>query len=77
MSPRRTVPRPELRCPSCRFELERFWYHCPNCSRALQWRDELKETGAECRYCGWMVSDRHHFCPWWEYLSVWFFHHQQ
>ena len=33
-------------------------------ARQLAWRDIQKETGAECRYCRWMVSDRHSFCPW-------------
>lgn len=61
---RRETPKPELRCPSCRYELERFWYYCPNCARGLEWRDGQRQTGAECRYCRWMVSDRHSFCPW-------------
>ena len=61
---RRDAPKPELRCPSCRYELERFWYYCPNCARGLEWRDALRETGAECHRCRWMVSDRHSFCPW-------------
>ena len=61
---RREVPRPELRCPRCRFELERFWYHCPNCGKGLVWGDAQRETGAECRYCRWVVSDSHSFCPW-------------
>ena len=61
---RREIPKPELRCPGCRYELERFWYYCPNCARHLEWRDAQRETGAECKYCKWMVSDRHSFCPW-------------
>jgi predicted amidophosphoribosyltransferase len=61
---RREIPKPELRCPSCRYELERFWYYCPNCARRLEWRDAQRDTGAECRYCRWMVSDRHSYCPW-------------
>jgi DNA-directed RNA polymerase subunit RPC12/RpoP len=61
---RREVPKPEQRCPSCAAEVERFWYFCANCGRRLQWRDVQRITGAECRYCGWMVSDSHAFCPW-------------
>ena len=62
--PRRETPRPELRCPTCQAEVERFWSYCGNCGRRFQWRDVQRETGAECRYCGWMVSDSHAFCPW-------------
>ena len=61
---RREVPRPELRCPRCRAEIEPFWYHCPNCAKALRWGDTQLQTGAECRYCRWMVSDSFSFCPW-------------
>ena len=61
---RREVPTPELRCPSCRAELERYWAYCPNCSRTLQWRDAGNVTGAECYSCGWMVSDKASYCPW-------------
>jgi RNA polymerase subunit RPABC4/transcription elongation factor Spt4 len=61
---RREVPTPELRCPRCHTELERFWGYCPSCSRKLEWPDSLRETGAECAYCGWMVSDASSFCPW-------------
>ncbi len=61
---RREVPKPELRCPSCRYELQRFWYFCPNCARRLEWRDTQQETGTECRHCRWMVSDSFSFCPW-------------
>ena len=62
--PRRETPRPELRCPTCQAEVERFWSYCGNCGRRFQWRDVQRATGAECRYCGWMVSDSHAFCPW-------------
>ncbi len=61
---RREVPTPETRCPRCHTELERFWSYCPSCSRRLEWRDTLRETNAECAYCGWMVSDASSFCPW-------------
>jgi len=62
--PKREIPKPELRCPSCRFQLEQFWYYCPNCARRLEWRDSQRLTGAECKYCRWMVSDKYCFCPW-------------
>jgi RNA polymerase subunit RPABC4/transcription elongation factor Spt4 len=61
---KREIPRPELRCPRCRFQLQRFWYHCPNCAKALSWGDTLRETGTECRYCRWIVSDSFSVCPW-------------
>ena len=61
---RREVPRPELRCPRCRAEIQPFWYHCPNCAKALRWGDTQLQTGAECRYCRWMVSDSFSHCPW-------------
>lgn len=61
---RRDTPRPELRCPRCRAEIERFWYHCPNCSKALVWGDIQLQTGTECRYCRWIVSDSFSHCPW-------------
>lgn len=66
MKPRRrpAAPTPELRCPTCRAELERFWSHCSDCGRGLEWRDAQRRTDAECRYCRWMVSDRFAFCPW-------------
>ena len=66
MSPRlrREVPKPEVRCPTCRAELEPFWAFCPNCSRRLEWRDTQRITNTECRYCRWMVSDTFSFCPW-------------
>ena len=65
MAPRRReVPTPELRCPTCRAELERFWSHCPDCGRRLEWRDTARETGAECHYCRWVVSNSFSFCPW-------------
>jgi RNA polymerase subunit RPABC4/transcription elongation factor Spt4 len=61
---RREVPTPELRCPRCRAELERFWSFCPDCGRRLEWRDWDKQTGTECYYCRWVVSDKFSFCPW-------------
>ncbi|MGH7753132.1 MAG: putative zinc-binding metallopeptidase, partial [Gemmatimonadales bacterium] len=61
---RREIPTPELRCRSCRAELERFWPYCPNCGRSQEWRDTQRETGTECYYCGWTVSDSFSFCPW-------------
>src|SRR2546425_11816453 len=60
---RREVPTPELRCPTCAAELERFWPYCSNCGRRLEWRDTTKQTGAEGYYCGWGVSGRLSFCP--------------
>jgi hypothetical protein len=60
----REVPRPELRCPRCEAEVERFWEYCSDCGRGLVWRDAPPRTGAECFYCGWLVSDRFAFCPW-------------
>ena len=45
---RREVPTPELRCPRCHTELERFWSYCPTCGRHLEWKDTLRETGAPC-----------------------------
>ena len=44
---RREVPTPELRCPTCRAELDRFWAYCPDCGRRLEWRDTARQTGAE------------------------------
>src|SRR6266571_3736726 len=61
---RREVPTPELRCPTCRAELERFWASCPDCGRRFEWRDTARLTGAECYYCRWVVSDSFSFCPW-------------
>ena len=61
---RREVPTPELRCPTCRAEVERFWSYCSDCGRRLDWRDTQKVTGAECYYCGWIVSDAFSACPW-------------
>ena len=52
---RESLPSPELRCV-CGHQLRRYWRHCPNCARALQWRDESNVTGAECYSCGWLVS---------------------
>src|SRR2546425_3808340 len=61
---KREVPTPELRCPTCAAEVQRFWSNCSNCGRRLEWRDTTKETGAECYYCGWVVSDSFSYCPW-------------
>jgi len=61
---RREVPTPELRCPRCHTELERFWSYCPSCRHRLEWTDTQRETNAECAYCGWIVSDTFSFCPW-------------
>ncbi len=61
---RREAPTQQYRCPTCRAELERFWAFCPDCGRRLSWPDTQKETGVECRYCRWMVSDRFSHCPW-------------
>lgn len=66
MSPRRhrEFPKLDYRCPRCGAELERFWPFCPNCAKPQRWGDTRRETGAECRYCHWMVSDAYSFCPW-------------
>src|SRR5437870_10795014 len=48
-SHKREIPTPELRCPTCAAEVQRFWANCSNCGRRLEWRDTTKETGAECR----------------------------
>src|SRR2546425_9209001 len=61
---KRETPTPELRCPTCAAEVQRFWANCSNCGRRLECRDATKETGAECYYCGWVVSDSFSFCPW-------------
>src|SRR2546428_1067560 len=61
---KREIPTPELRCPTCAAEVQRFWANCSNCGRRLEWRDTTKETGAECYYCGWVVSDSFSYCPW-------------
>lgn len=66
---KREYPSIELRCPSCRRELRPFWYHCPDCGRSLEWPDDGAvtmgvQTGAECYYCRWVVSDSFAFCPW-------------
>src|SRR2546422_6388317 len=54
-SHKRETPTPELRCPTCAAEVQRFWANCSNCGRRLEWRDTTKETGAESYYCGWVV----------------------
>ena len=56
-------PVPELRCV-CGQRLQKYWNHCPNCARELQWRDPDNVTGAECFNCGWIVSDKFTWCPW-------------
>jgi len=61
---KREIPTPELRCPTCAAEVQRFWANCSNCGRRLEWKDTTKATGAECYYCGWVVSDSFSFCPW-------------
>lgn len=48
----------------CGAELRPFWAFCPRCGRDQVWRDAHHETGAECYYCGWMVSDYSSYCPW-------------
>lgn len=62
-SRRKPAPRLDHRCV-CGEELKEFWPYCPDCGRAQQWPDAAHETGAECAYCGWMVSDFSWFCPW-------------
>jgi hypothetical protein len=56
-------PTPELRCV-CGQRLQKYWQHCPNCARQLQWKDLANATGAECYNCGWVVSDKFSTCPW-------------
>jgi hypothetical protein len=56
-------PRPETRC-KCGHALQRFWRFCPACARRQVWHDTQLVTGAECRRCGWVVSERGSFCPW-------------
>ncbi len=51
-------------CTRCEYPLRRYWYFCPGCSKRLSWGDDRGVTGAECYYCGWIVSDRHSYCPW-------------
>lgn len=63
-SRRGEIPTPELRCPTCGAEVERYWSYCSDCGRHLQWRDVARATGVECYYCGWMVSDAFSYCPW-------------
>ena len=60
---RHPTPRHELRC-RCGQDLKRFWSFCPWCGREKTWRDDPPLTGAECGYCGWVVSDLFSFCPW-------------
>ncbi len=63
MPSRHPTPQPEHRC-KCGRRLERFWPFCPWCGRALVWKDQPPITGAECYYCGWVVSDLHSYCAW-------------
>ena len=67
MSTRRRMkeraPALELRCV-CGQRLQKYWPHCPNCARELQWKDHDNVTGAECYNCGWVVSDKFSYCPW-------------
>jgi predicted amidophosphoribosyltransferase len=51
-------------CSRCHRGLRRYWYYCPDCGKRLVWADQKSITGAECYYCGWIVSDSHSFCPW-------------
>jgi hypothetical protein len=51
-------------CTRCGRQLRRYWHFCPDCAKRLTWRDEREETGCECYYCGWIVSDSFWFCPW-------------
>ena len=60
---RQPTPPTDYRC-RCGQPLQRFWTFCPWCSREQVWKDEPPVTGAECYYCGWVVSDLHSYCPW-------------
>ncbi len=60
---RHPTPHLEYRC-KCGQALQRFWTFCPRCGRDQVWEDDPPITGAECYYCGWVVSDLHSFCPW-------------
>jgi RNA polymerase subunit RPABC4/transcription elongation factor Spt4 len=51
-------------CTRCGRGLRRFWYFCPDCRKRLVWGDDRGVTGAECYYCGWVVSDSFSYCPW-------------
>jgi predicted RNA-binding Zn-ribbon protein involved in translation (DUF1610 family) len=51
-------------CTRCSRELRRYWYFCPDCGKRQAWLDEKGATGAECYYCGWIVSDSYSYCPW-------------
>lgn len=55
---------PDKRCTRCKTALRRYWFYCPKCAKRLTWGDERGVTGAECYYCGWIVSDSYTFCPW-------------
>jgi len=33
---KRETPTPELRCPTCAAEVQRFWANCSNCGRRLE-----------------------------------------
>ena len=60
---RHPTPRLEYRC-KCGQALQRFWPFCPACGRDQVWSDDPPITGAECYYCGWVVSDVATYCPW-------------
>ncbi|UCF18738.1 MAG: putative zinc-binding metallopeptidase [Gemmatimonadota bacterium] len=59
-----TGHRANKHCSRCGCTLRRFWYFCPDCGKNLVWGDERGVTGAECFYCGWVVSDSFSHCPW-------------
>lgn len=64
MSARTELETRANRCTRCGRGLRRFWYFCPDCGKRLTWGDESGITGAECYYCGWLVSDSYSYCPW-------------
>lgn len=51
-------------CTRCHRGLRRYWHFCPDCGKRLVWGDTKEQTGAECYYCGWMVSNSFSACPW-------------
>ena len=63
MPRRHPTPRLEHVC-KCGRPLVQYWPFCPWCGRDLTWKDAPPITGAECYYCGWVVSDLHSYCPW-------------
>jgi len=58
------APPAHKRCTRCGCSLHRFWHFCPDCGKELVWGDVRGVTGAECFYCGWLVSDSYTYCPW-------------